>query len=373
MIVPSFDGKVTIDGNTVTGGSTQRLTGTVTLDTPPSEDRVIDFASSILSVPGPVIVTKGKTTTKFNVYAYHVSESTPSALFADNAWIGAVTIVPNTISSVTMASPFVEGGKTTTGVVTMGLSMKDAYWMTIECDDARFSATTCYFAPGSRTGTFTFRTGVVPASTKVTLTASYASDIRRSTTITVNPRPVVKAVSLASAMYGNQKITGTVKLENAADASGATVTISGDGLLVDGTVFVPAGSKSATFTVTAADPSTTTLHHLTFGTSTSVLGKDVTVYPNPILNVDVASPSVKGGTSVTGTVTLTKPVDVDTVIALSSGKLDLANVPATVTILAGASSATFEVSTNTVTKTKNVSISAAKNGLVKKVSLSVAR
>lgn len=52
---------------------------------------------------------------------------------------------------------------------------------------------------------------------------------------------------------------------------------------------------------------------------------------------------VAGGTSATGTVTLSAAAPVATDVALSSSNLNVAGVPASVTVAAGATSASFPV------------------------------
>ena len=81
-----------------------------------------------------------------------------------------------------------------------------------------------------------------------------------------------------------------------------------------------------------------------------------------------------GGNGVTGTVTLTAPAPAGgVVVALSSNNTLLVTVPATVTVPAGQTSATFPCGTNLLTGLLDVliNISASLNGTVQVAALTV--
>jgi hypothetical protein len=83
--------------------------------------------------------------------------------------------------------------------------------------------------------------------------------------------------------------------------------------------------------------------------------------------------SVTGGSPSTGTVTLSGPTPGGgAVVPLSSDNSAAATVPASVTVAAGASSATFTVTTSSVTASTPVTISASYAGVTKTASLTVA-
>lgn len=70
------------------------------------------------------------------------------------------------------------------------------------------------------------------------------------------------------------------------------------------------------------------------------------VVPIPIASLTFSPTPVKGGTAVTGTVTLTKPAKIDTPIVLASNSQNATVLPS-VTVKQGQTSATFQVLTNT--------------------------
>ncbi|MFN7017960.1 MAG: S8 family serine peptidase [Fimbriimonadales bacterium] len=82
--------------------------------------------------------------------------------------------------------------------------------------------------------------------------------------------------------------------------------------------------------------------------------------------------SVVGGTSSTGTVTLTAAAPSGGfVVNLSSSHPSVASVPSSVTVPAGATSANFTVSTSTVSSSTNVTITASAGGVARTATLTV--
>lgn len=91
-------------------------------------------------------------------------------------------------------------------------------------------------------------------------------------------------------------------------------------------------------------------------------------------SVSLSSSSVRGGNSVTGTVRLTAAAPTGgAVVSLASSDTTVATVPSTVTVPAGATSATFTVSTRSVSSDRTVTISASYAGVTKTTTLTVKR
>lgn len=81
--------------------------------------------------------------------------------------------------------------------------------------------------------------------------------------------------------------------------------------------------------------------------------------PPPLLTPTFSPASIRGGTSSTGTVALAGPAPTGgAVVSLLNGNPSVATVPASVTIPAGQTSATFSVSTASVAATTYVSVNA---------------
>ncbi|HND52402.1 MAG TPA: Calx-beta domain-containing protein, partial [Pirellulaceae bacterium] len=148
-------------------------------------------------------------------------------------------------------------------------------------------------------------------------------------------------------------ITGTVTRSNTDNSSPLTVTLAGNDATeatVPATVVIPANQSSATFTVTIVDDNefdgtqTVTLT----ATATSYVGGsaslDVTDFEQLTIAVSPSSMSENGGTT-TGTVTRNNTDRSQALtVSLASTDPSQASLPASVTIPANATSATFSIS-----------------------------
>ena len=185
------------------------------------------------------------------------------------------------------------------------------------------------------------------------------------------------AVNPAS-VSGGQSSTGTLTLSAGAPTAGATVglTSANPAATVPVSVTVPAGASSANFIVTTSAVSSTTAGNITAsyaGVSKSAALTVTAPAPAAFSTLTLNPRTVVGGSSSTGTVALNKTTATPLVVALTSNKPANASVPATVTIPAGASSATFNIATATTNKKINVSIGASLGGVSKSATLTIVR
>src|SRR5438034_7496875 len=81
--------------------------------------------------------------------------------------------------------------------------------------------------------------------------------------------------------------------------------------------------------------------------------------------------SVSGGDDSRGTVALTATASANTTVNLSSSNSSVASVPSTVTVAAGARSATFTIRTNRVSNSTSVTITGSQGGVTKPATLTV--
>lgn len=170
--------------------------------------------------------------------------------------------------------------------------------------------------------------------------------------------PAVDSVSLepTTVVGGQRNPTGTVRLTSSTSTSLVVTLRSSDTSVatVPSSVTVLSGGSSKTFTVTTRAVTTTktvTISATAGGVTQSVT---LTVTPPPpapgggLDAVTIDPDRVAAGQQSTGTVTLTEPAGAGSVtVALSSNRPDLASVPASVLVPAGATSATFPITTGT--------------------------
>jgi len=198
-----------------------------------------------------------------------------------------------------------------------------------------------------------------------------------------NPAPTSQA-SLNSlglnplTVIGGQTATGTIALTSPAPSGGALVTLSSanPAATVPSSVTVPANSSSTNFTINTTSVSATTAGNITAtyaGVSKSTALVVNAAAPATLSSVTLNPSMVVVGSSSTGTVNLTSPAPTGgAVVTLASSNSTRASVPPSVTIPAGASSATFNVAT-TVNRKTSVSIAATYGGVTKSATLTIVR
>ena len=182
------------------------------------------------------------------------------------------------------------------------------------------------------------------------------------------PAPTVTGLSRSYATAGGTAFTLTVYGNSF--ASGAKVRWNGSDRV---TTFVAATQLQAA--ILAADIATVGTIPVTVlnpdGGVSNGFGFDI--LPG-LVSSTITPATVVGGNSSTGTVTLNGPAPTGgSVVSLSSSNISVANVPATVTVLSGNTSATFTIATTPVSTSTSVTISALYGGVNRSSTLTVNR
>ena len=190
----------------------------------------------------------------------------------------------------------------------------------------------------------------------------------------------VAAVSASpSSVVGGGGATGTVSLSASAPAGGASVLLSSasSAVTVPAAVTVAQGMTSATFGIatSAVTMPTSTTISASYGGVTKATTFTVTPASAPALaGVALTSTSIVGGTSTTGRATLTAPAGSGgAVVTLRSSNPTLVGVPASVVVPAGATSATFTVTTTVTKRNATAAVYATYASVTKTASLTVKR
>jgi uncharacterized repeat protein (TIGR03803 family) len=171
---------------------------------------------------------------------------------------------------------------------------------------------------------------------------------------------------------------GTVTLTEVAPAGGTSVGLSSNNAfgLVPATVTVPAGASSGTFTFTAkAGVLSNDPVKITASVGNSALQATVTITPAStvfVSSVSLNPASVSAGSNVDGSVTLnTAAPSGGAVVTLSSSNTAVATVPASVTVQAGKTGATFSGHTQKVTSNSSAVIAGTFGGISQSATLTV--
>lgn len=366
---------VAFDPSGVTGGS-QSTTGTVTLNgAAPAGGAQVPLSSNntAASVPPSVTIPAGATSATFMPTTTPVSVSTPvtiTASYGGASTSGTLTLLPPAPSALTLSPSSITGATTSpTGTVTLnGPAPSGGALVSLSSSNPVASVPPSVTVPaGATTAAFTLTTQAVATASTVSISASLNGGVATANLTVLPPVPSALAISPSSVTGATSSPTGTVTLNGPAPAGGAQVLLSSNNVAASvpaSGVTVAAGATSATFTLTtsavAASTSVTISASFGGGARTAIL----TVLPPAVSSLTLNPNSVVGGPlgTSTGTVTLNGPAPAGGSQVLVTSDNRAASVPASVTVPAGATSATFVVNTSIVITSTTANISASYNG-----------
>jgi sugar lactone lactonase YvrE len=170
------------------------------------------------------------------------------------------------------------------------------------------------------------------------------------------------------AIEGGFAATGSVWLNIPASAAGATVTLTSGSpsfVTVPASLSFPAGIASMSFGINTAPVSALTVVPITATFNGTAVSSDVTLSPAPAITLtSLTGPEVNGGTLMPVTVTLNNfpRTTSGAVVTVTSGDTATLQIPASITVPYGATSATVNATTNVVSGRKGVTLKAAYNG-----------
>jgi len=203
---------------------------------------------------------------------------------------------------------------------------------------------------------------------------SYIYSVQTGTNASTNAS-LASLTLTPTSVVGSKSATATITFSAPAPIGGAVVTLVTTNptvVILPATVTVSAGSLTRSYAVKTAPVTTVIAVPLTASYGGSSVSATLTVKPPSISAVSLLPNSVKGGASSQGTVKLNGPAPAGGVrINLASGNTAVATVPASVTVVAGVSSANFTVHTKAVGANIAVTISAVGGGVTRKTNLTV--
>src|SRR6266446_1574338 len=195
--------------------------------------------------------------------------------------------------------------------------------------------------------------------------------------------PAAFGVTVFSGEFSADGATPTGNMTGTEDIGAATGPVSGQAFKATYSVSPSPTNGRGTMTVSSGTGGNVVVYMISASKFVALSLND----PNPaILDFELSStpasvslssislnpPSVTGGNSSTGTVTLSAPAPTGGAqVALSSSNTTAATVPSNVTVAAGATSASFTVSTSAVSASTTVTISATYAGATRSASLTV--
>lgn len=178
----------------------------------------------------------------------------------------------------------------------------------------------------------------------------------------------------ASISGGAAGVTAQIGLKQPAPQQGASISLSTSHpqyTLLPATVFLPAGARSATFTISTKPVASNTVVKLTASYGTFSESEKLTVVPVQLSNLSLPL-TATGGAVLTGNVQIaTALAATSATVSLSSSKPGVLAVPVTVSVAPGRTTASFPMSTVSVTAPVSVSITARWNRSTKTTTVSL--
>jgi hypothetical protein len=232
---------------------------------------------------------------------------------------------------------------------------------------------------GATTATFDVSANQVVSETVVTVTATATGYTTGSANLKVRPKAVLGVSFPTLDLYGGipgfyggttRTSAGTITISEAAPAGGVTVSLSAPGTTIASSVTIPAGATTATFDVSANQVVSETVVTVTATATGCTNGSaNLKVRPKAVLGVSFPTlyryggvPGFYGGLTRAnaGTVTVSEaaPTGGLTVNLSAPGT----TIPSSVTIPAGATTATFDVSADRVASDTVATVTASATG-----------
>ena len=377
-IVPAALSGLTVSPATVIGGGSS--TATVTLNGPagPGGSQVsVTSSSSSATVPATVTISAGATSATLAIATSPVTtavSATITCALGGETKSATLTINPAGLASLTVSPASVVGGNSSTGTAALngpapagGTSISLASNSTNSTAPASVSV-----AAGASSATFAIMTTAVPSNTTATITGTLGA-VQKSATLTIDAAAIIGLTVSPTSVIGGNSSTGTVTLNGTAPHGGMSCSLASGSTsaIVPSSVTVPDGASSATFPIETLGVSTAVNATITASQGTVSKTATLTVVPAVLSNLTVSPTTVVGGTSASGTVTLSGLAPSGgLILSLGSSTSDV-KVPPSVTIASGTLSASFPISTTSVSSSVSATITATQGGTSKVAILTV--
>jgi len=353
----------------VIGGSTAKETVTLTLGSAVGATTTFTLSSSNPGlVPDTSVTvlaghTTGKVTLTHNLLSDKLEEPVTIDVSSSSTPIASGSLLVYAFrASLTLESSTITAGASTNVLVTLNATPRDSLTINPWASDGNVTfPDSATIGAGTKTGSFPISVAPFAPAAAYSIGANVNGNYYFAT-LRVRTAPSIASVSLGSTMFGSSKIVGTVRLSRTAYAGGTVVQLSAtDGLTVPASVMVPAGTSTATFDVTASDVDAAIIGQVSAFSAVNQVDKLISVKPLAPASFTLSATTLGSESSFEGTITLVAAPTFDAVVQLTSSN-PLVTVPETVTVFAGSKTATFTGTVGTVTKVKNITLTATRSG-----------
>jgi hypothetical protein len=219
----------------------------------------------------------------------------------------------------------------------------------------------------------------VTSTVTATITAAAFGSVRTSF-LSVKPVGLIAGINALTlsptTVPGGGNSTGTVTLACAANAGSVVVNLSSDNVTlaqVPATLTIPLGSQTGTFSVSTTAPAATSTVNVTASLDRAQARVLTVTQSVAVTSVTLATASISGGLSTSGTATLSVPAPTGGLtLTLSTSDPALVQVPATVLVQSGqTTSDAFAITTAASSTSVSVAVRASFNASTASRNLSV--
>lgn len=365
---------VEMDAPVIIGG--QPATGRVNLTGP----RLLTPASvaisedSAFAVPGTpnATVAVGATQGSFSLITAATRENrlvTVSATLRGNTVTTQFTIRPPQVSRLVALRPTIIGGAAGRFRVELdGVAPTNGIAVALSDDSTAILALAAVAVPAGQTSAeFDAPTAPVTTSRTAVVTATLGTSASATVgivgyTLTVNPNSVT----------GGANATGTIALTSNAIAQPIVFDLTDDSPatgFASPTSTIAPGTLSVNFNIITATVPTDRTSTITVTGQGIVRTAQLRVLAPALQSVAMNPNQVRGGQGSTGTVTLTGRAPAGGIVVTLQAGAGIVQLPASVAVAAGQSTATFAATTSQVNQTLMVTIAARHNGITRTTTL----
>jgi len=360
MNPPSLVSGLTVSPTSVIGGKS--ATGTVTLVAPaPASGAIVTLSSNSASaiVPQTVTVGAGNSTATFVVNTLGVGSTTTATLAAainGSTKSANLTVQPPALASFYLDVTTVVGSASAGATVVLsGVAPAGGVVVKIGTSNSNAIVPAQVTVPeGAASVSFAIGTKVVAQTLSSTFIAILGPD-SLSCKLTIQAPSLLGIGSAPDLVVGGSKtvVTGSVMLNGPAPTGGIVVTLTSANpalAKVPATVTVPAGSDTATFTITHKAVTTAQVVKLTAKAGIVTTLGNLSVVPFEVTGVTIDPATVTGGSPSAGS------FDLNAIPSTSSGAIavklsssaTIVSVPATVSVAPGQQTGHFIITTKAV-------------------------
>ncbi|MGK2884597.1 MAG: hypothetical protein ACSLE8_07450, partial [Rhodococcus sp. (in: high G+C Gram-positive bacteria)] len=347
--VTSFD--VILESWTIPSGGT--TTGTIELEGPagPGGATFTLASNDVTFGANPVVIAQGATSTTFTIQTtqqFVSSEASFSVSRGSETREVTVRLVSLDLTNLEIDPIIVTAGSTATGAVYLSAPAASNVTVNLQSEDATVATVPAQVVVPMGSSTVSFTIGSVAGTPKASARI-YAFLSSNQVSNVLMLRPSVVGISLLPSMtIGGGGATGTVTLSNE-NGGTATLSSSPSGLVEFWpSVTVPEGQSAASFTLTSNPVTEDTVVTIAAQTGDVIKTANLTLVPAVLQYFEQQAAPVIGGNPATGTVWLTQPAPVPTIVSMRYTTNGSFWTPFAVTVPAGERSAPYSIPTTRV-------------------------